>query len=234
MKELRKKDMRYFVVGWKTDPLRGSVVAFAKSDSAAPEIDVEKALSLGCSSVSVRLAEGADAEKEQRDYVRKLSGPDFYDSKTGRFFDPPLRDGVLTYNIIGWASTGEVLPLTGRQINRKIFTQNVSVTPARDVEQALQSGSTSVFVGVNYEPSEDEIREREEDKIRAEEAEKRFQELGRRTFHRDELLMSYCVYDKRRVEMKNLRQSKSKSDPPTIEGTCPSCGRPVYMIGRLE
>jgi len=234
VKDLRKKDMRYFVVGWKTDPFRGSVVAFAKSDSAAPEIDVEKALTLGCSSVSVRLAEGADAEKEQRDYVRKLSGPSIYDSKTGRFFDPPLKDGVLTYNIIGWAPTGEVLPLTGRQINQNTFSQGISVTPAYDVERALRSGSTSVFVGVNYEPSEDEIREREEDKIRAEEAEKRFQELGRRKFHPGELLRSYCGYDKKEVEMKNLRQSKSKSDPPTIEGTCPSCGRPVYMIGTLE
>src|SRR2546428_14181884 len=121
VKDLRKKDMRYFVVGWKTDPLRGSVVAFAKSDSAAPEIDVEKALSLGCSSVSVRLAEGADAEKEQRDYVRKLSGPDFYDSKTGRFFDPPLKDGVLTYNIIGRGPTGEADPSTGKPGTKNTF-----------------------------------------------------------------------------------------------------------------
>ncbi len=234
MKDLRKKALHYFVVGWKTDPVRGSVVAFAKSNSSAPGSDVEKALSLGCHSVSIRLAEGADAEKEQRDYVKKLSGPDFYDSKTGRFFDPPLKDGVLTYNVIGWAPTVEVIPSTGKQINRNIFTQNVSVTPAYDVERALRSGSTSVFVGVNYEPSEDEIREREEDKRRDEEDEKRFQELGKRTFHRGDLLRSYCGYDKKEVEMKNLRQSKSKSDPPTIEGTCPSCGRPVYMIGTLE
>src|SRR5256712_10058185 len=117
VKDLRKKDVRYFVVGWKTDPFRGSVVAFAKSNSSAPEIDMEKALSLGCSSVSIRLAEGADAEKEQRDYVKKLSGPSISDS-TGRFFDPPLKDGVLTYNIIGWAPTGEVIPWTGKQINR--------------------------------------------------------------------------------------------------------------------
>src|SRR2546428_5829116 len=214
VKELRKKDL-YFVVGWKTDSARGSVVAFAKSDSSAPGIGVERALSLGCSSVSVRLAEGADAEKEQRDYIRKLSGPDFYDSKTGRFFDPPLKDGVLTYNIVGWASIGEVLPLTGRQINRKIFTQNVSVTPAHDVERALQSGSTSVFVGANYEPSEDEIREREEDKRRDEEDEKRFQALGRRTFHRGDLLRSYCAYDKKEAEMKTLRPSKTKCEPPS-------------------
>jgi len=145
-----------------------------------------------------------------------------------------LKDGVLTYNIIGRAPTGEVYPSTGKQVKKNTFIQSISVTPAYDVERALRSGSTSVFVGVNYEPSEDEIREREEDKRRDEEDEKRFQELGRRTFHRDELLMSYCVYDKRRVEMKNLRQSKSKSDPPTIEGTCPSCGRPVYLIGRIE
>src|SRR5437867_1367817 len=227
VKDLPKKDMRYFVVGWKTDSIRGSIVEFEKSNSSAPGIDVEKALSLGCHSVGVELAEDADAERD-------VSDSGFYNSKTGRYFDPPLKDGVLTYHIIGRVPTGEVYPSTGRQVKRDSFIQNVSVTPAYDVEQALQSGSTSVFVGVNYEPSEDEIREREEDKIRAEEAEKRFQELGRRTFHQDELLMSYCVYDKRRVEMKNLRQSKSKSDPPTIEGTCPSCGRPVYMIGRLE
>ena len=227
VKDLRKKDMRYFVVGWKTDPFRGSVVAFAKSDSAAPEIDVEKALSLGCHSVGVELAEGADPERD-------LSDSGFYNPKTGRFFDPPLKDGVLTYHIFGEVPTDEVSPMTGRQVKRHNFIQNVSVTPAYDVERALRSGSTSVFVGVNYEPSEDEIREREEDKRRDEEDEKRFQELGKRTFHRGDLLRSYCGYDKKEVEMKNLRQSKSKSDPPTIEGTCPSCGRPVYMIGRLE
>src|SRR5437016_10863165 len=200
--------MRYFVVGWKTDPLRGSVVAFAKSDSAAPEIDVEKALSLGCSSVSIRLAEGADAEKEQRDYVRKLSGPSISDS-TGRFFDPPLKDGVLTYNIIGRAPTGEVYPSTGRQVKKNTFIQSMSVTPAYDVEQALRSGSTSVFVGVNYEPSEDEIREREEDKRRDEEDEKRFQELGRRMFHRVFFFKQKTAYEMKEVEMKNVRQSKS-------------------------
>ncbi len=223
---MRKKDL-YFVVGWKTDSIRGSVVEFEKSNSTAPGIDVEKALSLGCHSVGVELAEEADAE-------RNLSDSGFYNSKAGRYFDPPLKDGVLTYHIFGEVPTDEVSPMTGRQVKRHNFIQNVSVTPAYDVERALRSGSTSVFVGVNYEPSEDEIREREEDKIRAEEAEKRFQELGRRKFHPGELLMSYCVYDKRRVEMKNLRQSKSKSDPPTIEGTCPSCGRPVYLIGRIE
>jgi hypothetical protein len=234
MKDLRKKALYYFVVGWKTDSVRGSVVAFAKSNSATPGSDVEKALSLGCSSVSVRLAEGADAEREQRDYMTKLSGPGIQDYKTGRSFDPPLKDGVLTYNIIGWAPTGEVIPPTGKQTNRNTFAQNVSVTPAYDVEQALRSGSTSVFVEINYEPSEDEIREREEDKRRAEEAEKKFQELGKRTFHRGELIRSYCVYDKRRVEMKNPRQSRSKDDLPMIEGICASCGRQVYMIGRIE
>ena len=226
-KNLRKKDLLYFVVGWKTDSIRGSVVEFEKSNSTAPGIDVEKALTLGCHSVGVELAEGADPE-------RNLSDSGFYDPKTGRFFDPPLKDGVLTYHIIGRAPTGEVYPSTGRQVKRDTFSQGISVTPAYDVERALRSGSTSVFVGVNDEPSEDEILEREEDKRRAEEDEKRFQELGRRTFHRGDLLRSYCGYDKKEVEMKNLRQSKSKSDPPTIEGTCPSCGRPVYMIGRLE
>ena len=225
-KNLRKKDL-YFVVGWKTDSIRGSVVEYEKSNSSAPGRDVEKALSLGCHSVGVELAVDAYAERD-------VSDSGFYNSKTGRFFDPPLKDGVLTYHIFGEVPTDEVSPMTGRQVKRHNFIQNVSVTPAYDVERALRSGSTSVFVGVNYEPSEDEIREREEDKMRAEEAEKRFQELGRRTFHRGDLLRSYCGYDKKEVEMKNLRQSKSKSDPPTIEGTCPSCGRPVYMIGRIE
>ena len=226
VKDLRKKDL-YCVVGWKTDSVRGSIVEFEKTNSSAPGSDVEKALSLGCHSVGVELAEDADAERD-------VSDSGFYNSKIGRYFDPPLKDGVLTYHIFGEVPTDEVSPMTGRQVKRHNFIQNVSVTPAYDVERALRSGSTSVFVGVNYEPSEDEIREREEDKIRAEEDEKRFQELGRRTFHRGDLLRSYCGYDKKEVEMKNLRQSKSKSDPPTIEGTCPSCGRPVYMIGRLE
>jgi len=226
-KNLRKKDLLYFVVGWKTDSIRGSVVEFEKSNSSAPGIDVEKALSLGCHSVAVELAEGADPERD-------LSDSGFYNPKTGRFFDPPLKDGVLTYHIIGRAPTGEVYPSTGKQAKRNTFSQGISVTPAYDVERALRSGSTSVFVGVNYEPSEDEIREREEDKRRDEEDEKRFQELGRRMFHRGELLRSYCGYEMKEVEMKNVRQSKSKDDLPRIEGKCASCGRPVYLIGRIE
>jgi len=233
VKDLRKKDL-YFVVGWKTDPVRGSVVAFAKSNSAAPGSDVERALSLGCSSVSDRLVEGADAEREQRDYIRKLSGPDFHDSRTGRFFDPPLKDGVLTYHIFGEVPTPEVSRLTGRQVKRANFIQNVSVTPAYDVERALQSGSTSVFVGVNYKPSEDEIRAREEDKRRAEEHEKKIQELGRKTFHRGELVRAYCGYEKKEVELKNAKRSKPNAGSPVIEGTCASCGKQVYRIGRIE
>jgi len=143
-KVLRKKDL-YFVVGWKTDPARGSVVAFGRSNSSAPVIDVERAISLGCSSVDVELAEGQDAERKQRDMIRELSGPGIFDS-TGRFIDLPLKDGVLTYHITGWAPTGKVSPSTGRQILKKVFVQWVSVTPAYDVERALRSGSTSVVV----------------------------------------------------------------------------------------
>jgi len=227
VKDLPKKDMRYFVVGWKTDSIRGSIVEFEKSNSSAPGIDVEKALSLGCHSVGVELAEDADAERD-------VSDSGFYNSKTGRYFDPPLKDGVLTYHIIGRVPTGEVYPSTGRQVKRDSFIQNVSVTPAYDVEQALQSGSTSVFVGVNYEPSEDEIREREEDKRRAGEHEKKIQELGRKTFHRGELVRAYCGYEKKEVELKNAKRSKPNAGSPVIEGTCASCGKQVYRIGRIE
>src|SRR3989475_12845319 len=217
----------YFVVGWKTDSIRGSVVEFEKTNSSAPGSDVEKALSLGCHSVGVELAEDADAERD-------VSDSGFYNSKTGRYFDPPLKDGVLTYHIFGEVPTDEVSPMTGRQVKRHNFIQNVSVTPAYDVERALQSGSTSVFVGVNYEPSEDEIREREEDKIRAEEAEKRFQEFSRRTFHRGETIRGYCGYEKKEVELKNARRAKPSAGSPVIEGTCASCGRQVHTIGRIE
>src|SRR2546425_3336363 len=226
VKDVRKKDL-YFVVGWKTDSIRGSVVEFEKSNSSAPGIDVEKALSLGCSSVGVELAEDADAERD-------LSDSGFYDSKTGRFFDPPLKDGVLTYHIFGEVPTPEVSRLTGRQVKRANFIQNVSVTPAHDVERALQSGSTSVFVGVNYKPSEDEIREREEDKRRAGEHEKKIQELGRKTFHRGELVRAYCGYEKKEVELKNAKRSKPNAGSPVIEGTCASCGKQLHTIGRIE
>src|SRR3989475_4097308 len=217
----------YFVVGWKADSIRGSVVEFEKANLSAPGRDVEKALSLGCHSVGVELAEDSDAERD-------VSDSGFYNSKTGRFFGPPLKDGVLTYHIFGEVPTDEVSPMTGRQVKRHNFIQNVSVTPAYDVERALQSGSTSVFVGVNYEPSEDEIREREEDKIRAEEAEKRFQEFSRRTFHRGETIRGYCGYEKKEVELKNAKRAKPSAGSPVIEGTCASCGRQVHTIGRIE
>ena len=223
---MRKKDL-YFVVGWKTDSIRGSVVEFEKSNSSAPGSDVEKALSLGCHSVGVELAEDADAERD-------VSDSGFYNSKIGRYFDPPLKDGVLTYHIFGEVPTDEVSPMTGRQVKRHNFIQNVSVTPAYDVERALRSGSTSVFVGVNYEPSEDEIREREEDKRRYEEDEKKFQEFSRRTFHRGETIRGYCGYEKKEVELKNARRAKPSAGSPVIEGTCASCGRQVHTIGRIE
>src|SRR5256712_13100856 len=117
VKDLPKKDMRYFVVGWKTDSIRGSIVEFEKSNSSAPGSDVEKALSLGCHSVGVELAEEADAE-------RNLSDSGFYNSKTGRFFDPPLKDGVLNYHIFVEVPTDEVSPMTGWQGKRHNFIQN--------------------------------------------------------------------------------------------------------------
>src|SRR3989442_13808626 len=123
VKDLPKKDIRYFVVGWKTDSIRGSIVEFEKSNSSAPGIDVEKALSLGCHSVGVELAEDADVDRD-------VSDSGFYDSKTGRYFDPPLKDGVLTYHIFGEVPTDEGGPMTGRRVRRNNFIQNVRVTRA--------------------------------------------------------------------------------------------------------
>ena len=119
---------------------------------------------------------------------------------------------------------------------KKIFVQWVSVTSAYDVERALRSGSTLVVVATNYEPSEHEIREQEEnEERRAVEDEKELQEFSRRTYHRGESIRVYCDYEKKEVELKDVKRfKKSKPDEPVIEGTCASCGRQVYMIGRLE
>jgi hypothetical protein len=161
--ELRRKK-RYFVVGFKTDPERGSVMAFIALKSAHPSKDIEKALDAGCHFATARLLEGEDGEKEAREYAERIAGPCVSDA-TGRYYDPPLEDGILTYQVRGMVED-RVNPGTGRMSYRTNFIERTSSMPRYDVDRALRAGSVHVSVGVNYEPSEDAKMEAEYDRKR--------------------------------------------------------------------
>jgi len=49
------------------------------------------------------------------------------------------------------------------------------------------------------------------------------------------LVTGYCVYEKKKNrEIKNPKQIKLKNGRPAIKGTCASCGKPIFRIGKLK
>lgn len=83
--------------------------------------------------------------------------------REGKYFDPPLRNGVLSYSVDGFIPTGKFHPIEkDRMLNRIAFSVEISANPRRDVERALRLRCTSVSIGVNYEPSEEEKRDQAE------------------------------------------------------------------------
>jgi Domain of unknown function (DUF5679) len=57
-------------------------------------------------------------------------------------------------------------------------------------------------------------------------------ELGARKLA---VVTGYCVYEKKKNrEIKNPKQIKLKNGRPAIKGTCGSCGKPIFRIGKLK
>jgi hypothetical protein len=49
------------------------------------------------------------------------------------------------------------------------------------------------------------------------------------------VVTGYCVYEKKKNrEIKNPKQIKLKNGRPAIKGTCGSCGKPIFRIGKLK
>ncbi|HEV2225713.1 MAG TPA: DUF5679 domain-containing protein, partial [Nitrososphaerales archaeon] len=48
------------------------------------------------------------------------------------------------------------------------------------------------------------------------------------------VVTGYCVYEKKKNrEIKNPKQIKLKNGRPAIKGTCASCGKQIFRIGKL-
>ena len=57
-------------------------------------------------------------------------------------------------------------------------------------------------------------------------------EFGARQFA---VVTGYCVYEKKKNrEIKNPKQIKLKNGRPAIKGTCASCGKQIFRIGKLK
>ena len=49
------------------------------------------------------------------------------------------------------------------------------------------------------------------------------------------VVTGYCVYEKKKNrEIKNPKQIKLKNGRPAVKGTCASCGKPIFRIGKLK
>ncbi len=49
------------------------------------------------------------------------------------------------------------------------------------------------------------------------------------------VVTGYCVYEKKKNrEIKNPKQIKLKNGRPAIKGTCASCGKQIFRIGKLK
>ena len=52
---------------------------------------------------------------------------------------------------------------------------------------------------------------------------------------KSQLVTAYCVYEKKKNrEIKNPKQIKLKNGRPAVKGTCASCGKPIFRIGKLK
>ena len=48
------------------------------------------------------------------------------------------------------------------------------------------------------------------------------------------VVTGYCVYEKKKNrEIKNPKQIKLKNGRPAVKGTCASCGKPIFRIGKM-
>ncbi len=48
-------------------------------------------------------------------------------------------------------------------------------------------------------------------------------------------ITGYCVYEKKKNrEIKNPKQIKLKNGRPAVKGTCASCGKTIFRIGKLK
>jgi hypothetical protein len=175
---------RISVVGWKVDQDKGDVVAFSQSESGNPKRDVELALQRGCTSVVVSMISSPQDETEERDIVRRVSGPGIITS-AGKYIEPPLLRGVRTYHVTGWVHSEERQFANGRPFPEVSFEKEMTVAPANDVEEALKAGSLKVLVGTNYEQSEGELQEIEERKRRDEEAKEWMERESNRILNED-------------------------------------------------
>ncbi len=48
------------------------------------------------------------------------------------------------------------------------------------------------------------------------------------------MVTAYCVKCRKKVEMKNPKETKLKNGRPAAKGTCPNCGTNVFRIGKVE
>ena len=49
------------------------------------------------------------------------------------------------------------------------------------------------------------------------------------------MITGYCVYEKKKNrEIKNAKQIKLKNGRAAVKGTCGSCGKPIFRIGKLK
>jgi hypothetical protein len=168
----RTHRMGYFVVGFQADPKRGETVAFLVTSTTDPAMEVERALVYGCHFAKARSLTEEDAAKEVDEYVKRMAASETTPANTSDFSNLRLKNGTLSYQVTGFTPADKLNQRMGTATHKPNFHEEVSVTPADDVNRALRAGSTLVLVGTNYEPSKDQELEEEFDRHREEQAAK--------------------------------------------------------------
>ncbi len=52
---------------------------------------------------------------------------------------------------------------------------------------------------------------------------------------KDHVITGYCVYEKKKNrEIKNPKEIKLKNGRAAVKGTCSSCGKPIFRIGKMK
>ena len=212
------------ILGWKTDPVRGPTVNFEKSESSHPSSDVNEALNLGSHFVLVEVAREEDVAMLKENHTRMFADYSPRD-ESGRYFDPPPKDGILTFQVEGHVPTGRLHPIDGRRLHRIAFRAEVSTNPGLDVERALGLICTSVSVGVNHEISEEEKLEDEADEMREREAKKKHEEF----LKWESLLKSTVLFPGERM---SVGGPGSVEQPFQLSGYLMLTDRRILMVGK--
>ena len=221
---------KYNVIGWKINPDKGLIVVFEAARTPNPQMEAQKALALGALLVEVRRSDRKRSETPREKFENLYQRVGARD-REGRFAGI-AKDKPSAYSVVGFVSTARYHSVGPSNASKRVlFKSEPSVDPVGDLSKALQMRCTEVIIGQGYTTEGLPTAESEDPRERDEET--MLEQLANMTFLLSEPVPAHCSYERKWSSMRNPSQVWFTGILPGIEGTCASCGRKIYRLGKL-